>query len=88
MTSGGILSSLFPGLYFTLFPRRCYRCCHDITLQLSQREAQVLELRFGLSGDVPMTLEDIGKQFSVTRYAPVLLVDLLYMHSPGSAVVF
>ena len=34
---------------------------------LSDREAQVLELRFGLSGDMPLTLEDIGKRFSVTR---------------------
>jgi DNA-directed RNA polymerase sigma subunit (sigma70/sigma32) len=28
----------------------------------------VLELRFGLNGGVPMTLEDIGRQFNVTRY--------------------
>jgi DNA-directed RNA polymerase sigma subunit (sigma70/sigma32) len=38
-----------------------------LTRNAEQREAQVLELRFGLSGDVPMTLEDIGKLFSVTR---------------------
>jgi hypothetical protein len=42
-------------------------CCAFFSVCL-QREAQVLELRFGLNGGVPMTLEDIGRQFSVTRY--------------------
>ena len=34
---------------------------------LSWRERRVIELRYGLGGDPPMTLEDIGSQVGVTR---------------------
>lgn len=34
---------------------------------LSEREAQIVEMRFGLANGTPMTLEEIGKRFSVTR---------------------
>jgi RNA polymerase primary sigma factor len=34
---------------------------------LSEREQRVLELRFGLIGDRPYTLEEVGQQFSLTR---------------------
>jgi RNA polymerase primary sigma factor len=34
---------------------------------LSFREQRVLELRYGLNGEVPTTLEEVGKVFSVTR---------------------
>ena len=34
---------------------------------LSEREAQIVEMRFGLADGTPMTLEEIGKHFSVTR---------------------
>lgn len=34
---------------------------------LSDRESQIVELRFGLAGGAPMTLEEIGKRFNVTR---------------------
>src|SRR4051794_12670555 len=34
---------------------------------LSFRERKVLELRYGLSGDEPKTLEDVGRYFGVTR---------------------
>eukprot|EP01038_Epipyxis_sp_PR26KG_P009475 gene9475-12765_t len=36
-------------------------------LGLSDREAQIVEMRFGLADGSPMTLEEIGKQFNVTR---------------------
>ena len=35
--------------------------------QLSHRERTVLELRYGLAGDEPLTLEDVGRHFGVTR---------------------
>jgi len=35
--------------------------------KLGHRERKVLELRYGLGGGEPMTLEDVGKQFGVTR---------------------
>lgn len=34
---------------------------------LTGREQQVLELRYGLKGDVPKTLEEVGIEFNVTR---------------------
>jgi RNA polymerase primary sigma factor len=34
---------------------------------LSFRERKVLELRYGLAGDEPKTLEDVGRYFGVTR---------------------
>jgi RNA polymerase sigma factor (sigma-70 family) len=34
---------------------------------LSERERRVLELRFGLAGGQPRTLEDVGREFSLTR---------------------
>ncbi len=34
---------------------------------LSERERTVLALRFGLAGGSPRTLEDVGKEFSLTR---------------------
>lgn len=34
---------------------------------LSEREAGIISLRFGLSGDDPKTLDEIGKVYGVTR---------------------
>jgi RNA polymerase primary sigma factor len=34
---------------------------------LPERERQVIELRFGLNGTQPCTLEEVGKAFGVTR---------------------
>jgi RNA polymerase primary sigma factor len=34
---------------------------------LPQRERQVIEMRFGLSGEPPRTLEEVGRAFGVTR---------------------
>jgi RNA polymerase primary sigma factor len=42
----------------------------DIDFALSslpERERQVIELRFGLSGEQPRTLEEVGREFGVTR---------------------
>jgi len=35
--------------------------------QLTQREAKVIAMRFGLAGHTDHTLEEVGKQFGVTR---------------------
>ncbi len=35
--------------------------------QIDQREAQVLKLRFGLDGQEPLTLKQIGKELNLTR---------------------
>ncbi|MBD0338233.1 MAG: sigma-70 family RNA polymerase sigma factor, partial [Thermoleophilia bacterium] len=34
---------------------------------LSSRERQVLELRYGLDGQTPRTLDEVGREFNVTR---------------------
>jgi RNA polymerase sigma factor (sigma-70 family) len=38
-----------------------------VMLDLTTRERDVLELRFGLSGEPPKTLEEMGKEFNVSR---------------------
>lgn len=39
----------------------------EVLATISDREAKVLRLRFGLEGDKQMTLEEVGKVFGVTR---------------------
>jgi RNA polymerase primary sigma factor len=39
----------------------------DVLVSLTERERQVLEQRFGLVDGFPRTLEEVGKQFRVTR---------------------
>jgi RNA polymerase primary sigma factor len=39
----------------------------EVLALLTMRERRVLELRYGLKGDKPLTLEEVGQQFGVTR---------------------
>jgi len=39
----------------------------DILDSLTQREAKVLRMRFGIEMNTDHTLEEVGKQFDVTR---------------------
>jgi RNA polymerase primary sigma factor len=39
----------------------------DLVQELDPREAEILTLRFGLDGNRPKTLEEVGKKFKVTR---------------------
>lgn len=39
----------------------------EVLSALSDREGKVLEMRFGLRGAKPMTLEEVGREFGVTR---------------------
>ena len=39
----------------------------DVLTSLTERERKVLELRFGIGDGYPRTLEEVGKQFRVTR---------------------
>jgi RNA polymerase primary sigma factor len=39
----------------------------EVLATLTDREAKVLRMRFGLDGKNPMTLEEVGKEFGVTR---------------------
>ena len=40
---------------------------HDVLDTLSEREARVLQLRFGLEDGRGRTLEEVGREFGVTR---------------------
>ncbi len=40
---------------------------HEVLAELDPREAEILTLRFGLDGNRPRTLEDVGRRFKVTR---------------------
>jgi RNA polymerase primary sigma factor len=40
---------------------------NNVLTSLSERERKVLELRFGIGDGYPRTLEEVGKQFRVTR---------------------
>ena len=39
----------------------------DILKTLNEREEMVLRLRYGLNDGSPKTLEEVGKEFNVTR---------------------
>jgi RNA polymerase primary sigma factor len=39
----------------------------DVLHELSEREQEVVRLRFGLDDGRPRTLEEVGRQFGVTR---------------------
>ena len=39
----------------------------DVLKTLTPREARVLSLRYGLDDGNPKTLEEVGKEFNVTR---------------------
>jgi len=40
---------------------------NEVMDTLTQREAKVLKLRFGLEDGRPRTLEEVGREFMVTR---------------------
>lgn len=39
----------------------------DVLDTLKARDRRILELRFGLSGEDPMTLEEVGNVFNISR---------------------
>ena len=51
--------------------RRCTPACamssKDVLDSLTPREAKVLRMRFGIEMNTDHTLEEVGKQFDVTR---------------------
>jgi RNA polymerase primary sigma factor len=40
---------------------------NDILSQLSEREMRIIQLRFGLDGEAPLTLEETGRLLGITR---------------------
>ena len=61
----------------------------ELLRTLSDREREVLELRFGLVGDRPLTLDEVGRHFQLTRerirqIEAKALTKLRHPCSPGS----
>ena len=40
---------------------------HRVLAALTHRERRILELRYGLAGEIPRTLDEVGQAFNVTR---------------------
>jgi len=40
---------------------------HRVLSTLTDRERRILELRYGLAGEIPQTLDELGQTFNVTR---------------------
>ena len=55
---------------------------HTVLQTLEPREAEILRLRFGLDGDHPLTLEEVGEKFNVTRER-IRQIQNLAIHKMG-----
>jgi RNA polymerase primary sigma factor len=51
----------------TVFSMTLQETMGDILSQLSEREMKIIQLRFGLTGEGPLTLEETGKILGITR---------------------
>jgi RNA polymerase primary sigma factor len=50
-----------------VFSMTLHETMGDILSQLSEREMKIIQLRFGLAGEAPLTLEETGKLLGITR---------------------
>ncbi|MCL2382263.1 MAG: sigma-70 family RNA polymerase sigma factor [Treponema sp.] len=51
----------------TVFSMTLQETLGNILSSLSEREMKIIQLRFGLTGEVPLTLEETGKLLGITR---------------------
>jgi len=51
----------------TVFSMTIQETMGDILSNLSERESKIIQLRFGLTGEGPLTLEETGKLLGITR---------------------
>ncbi len=52
----------------------------EMISKLDPREAEIIQLRFGLNGERPLTLEEVGARFKLTRERVRQLQHLAIMH--------
>jgi RNA polymerase primary sigma factor len=64
---GDFIADTAPSPYDTASKQLLKDNIREVLETLSPREARVLVYRFGLEGGKPMTLEEVGKKFGVTR---------------------
>ena len=62
-----IKDTVTPTPYDTASKQLLKENIEEVLDTLSDREARVLKMRFGLDGYQPMTLEEVGREFGVTR---------------------
>jgi RNA polymerase primary sigma factor len=56
-----------PEPFEMVFSMTLQETMEDILSQLSEREMKIIQLRFGLTGEGPLTLEETGKLLGITR---------------------
>lgn len=56
-----------PNPFENLRSKSLIRDINTMVDQLDARKARIIRLRFGLEGDKPMTLEEVGDEFGITR---------------------
>lgn len=56
-----------PTPYDNLHEKSLIGDLHEMLDGLEEREAEIIRLRFGLNGDTPLTLEEVGQLFNITR---------------------
>ncbi len=54
-------------LLWSLLQLRAFESTQNVLSGLTAREAKVLRMRFGINMNTDHTLEEVGKQFDVTR---------------------
>jgi RNA polymerase primary sigma factor len=64
---GDFIADTAPSPYDTASKQLLKDNIREVLETLTPREAKVLVYRFGLEGGKPMTLEEVGKKFGVTR---------------------
>jgi RNA polymerase primary sigma factor len=64
---GDFIASDQPTPYDTASKQLLRENLEEVLKTLSDREARVLKMRFGLDSRHPMTLEEVGREFGVTR---------------------
>ncbi|QHG71499.1 sigma-70 family RNA polymerase sigma factor [Ensifer adhaerens] len=78
-------SSVDPCLEDAVYSKQYSQIIRDALVELPQRQAEVIRMRFGLDGEDEMTLEEVGQLFGVTRERIRQLEAnaLAYLRHPG-----
>ncbi|MDI7865360.1 sigma-70 family RNA polymerase sigma factor [Rhizobiaceae bacterium n13] len=60
-------SPVTPAQEDEVYSKQTSEVIRDALVELPQRQAEVIRMRFGLDGEDEMTLEEVGQLFGVTR---------------------
>jgi RNA polymerase primary sigma factor len=62
-----VSDELLPSVEYQIIKNSIEQQIREVLNELDEREALVLKLRFGIDGDEPMTLQEIGDRLGLTR---------------------